>query len=620
MKKGAFWIALTFLIVSSLVLASCGTTTTTTTTTRTTTTTTTSVAVSSTTTTTTKVTTTPTSTASGTGNWWDKLGKPQYGGSLVFSSGFDLVNLDPWGSMGGASMESAFMDKLGADNWLIDPAVFAYNIAWRPPEYVGGQLAKSWEMTDPVTLVFHLRQGVHYQNIDPTWGREFTSADVVYHYQRLYNLGSGMKGSPFLTGTPLQTSVKSITANDKYTVTMVWTSSNPEYIAESWQAAGNENCIEAKEAVDKWGDLQDWHHAVGTGPFLMKDFVLGSSVTLAKNPNYFATDERYPQNQLPYIDSLRFLIISDAATQLAALRTGKIDAVDNISKQNAQAVQKSNPEILQALVPYSCLTIDPRDDLKPYTDVRVRQAMQQAIDLPTIATSYYGGTSPSVPSSLTSMYETGWALPYEQWPQAVKDSYKYDPVAAKKLLSDAGFPNGFKTDVVADSSGDLDLLQVVKSYFMAVGIDMEIRTMDSASWTSFVRTQKKHDALAYRSSGQIGMSYEPLRQFLRYSTGYVANYTMVSDPTVDGFYTKAMASTDQAQIKQYLKDLNVYFAQQHFEVSLIYANLFALYQPWLKGYNAQNFSISGGSSGPLFMGFYTARFWVDQKVKASFGH
>jgi hypothetical protein len=95
---------------------------------------------------------------------------------------------------------------------------------------------------------------------------------------------------------------------------------------------------------------------------------------------------------------------------------------------------------------------------------------------------------------------------------------------------------------------------------------------------------------------------------------------MVSDPTVDGFYTKAMASTDQAQIKQYLKDLNVYFAQQHFEVSLIYANLFALYQPWLKGYNAQNFSISGGSSGPLFMGFYTARFWVDQKVKASFGH
>ena len=171
MKRGAFWIALTFLIVSSLVLASCGTTTTTTTTTRTTTTTTTSVAVSSTTTTTTKVTTTPTSTASGTGNWWDKLGKPQYGGSLVFSSGFDLVNLDPWGSMGGASMESAFMDKLGADNWLIDPAVFAYNIAWRPPEYVGGQLAKSWEMTDPVTLVFHLRQGVHYQNIDPTWGR-----------------------------------------------------------------------------------------------------------------------------------------------------------------------------------------------------------------------------------------------------------------------------------------------------------------------------------------------------------------------------------------------------------------------------------------------------------------
>jgi len=48
---------------------------------------------------------------------------------------------------------------------------------------------------------------------------------------------------------------------------MVWSSSNPEYIAETWQAAGGEHCIVAKEAVDKWGDVQDWHHATGTGHF-----------------------------------------------------------------------------------------------------------------------------------------------------------------------------------------------------------------------------------------------------------------------------------------------------------------------------------------------------------------
>ena len=620
MKKGAIWIALTCLMVMSMILASCNNTTITTTSTSTGTTTTTATATTTKTTTTTTTTTTKTSTtATATGKWWDSLGVPQYGGDLVYSSGFDFTNHDPYSSMGGASMETAWMDKLASDNWTVDPAKFSYSIAWRPDEYMGGQLAQSWELTDPSTLVFHLRQGIRWQNIDPTYGREFTSADVVYHYQRLYGLGSSMKGSPYLATSPMATTLISVTANDKYTVTMKWKSTNPEYIMETWEAAGGEHCIEAKEAVDKWGDLTDWHHAVGTGPFILKDLVSGGSVTMIKNPNYWAHDERYPQNQIPYVDTLKILIIADSATQLSALRTGKIDAIDNISSQNAAAINKTNPEILQKLVPYSCLTIDPRDDLKPYNDPKVRQAMQQAIDLATIAGSYYGGNSPSTPSSLTSMYETGWALPYDQWPQAVKDSYKYDPAAAKKLLADAGYPNGFKTNVIADSSGDMDLLQIVKSYFMAVGIDMDIKTMDPASWTSYVRTQKKHDALAYRSSGQIGMSYEPLRQFLRYTTGYAANYTMVSDPKVDDFYNKAMAANNMADIKQLLADLNVYFAQQHFEISLVYANLFALYQPWLKGYSAQSMSISGGSSGPLLLGFYAARFWIDQDLKKSLG-
>ena len=621
MKKGAIWIVLTCLMVTSLVLASCNKTTTATTSSSTTTKTTSTTTTTKTTTTTT--TAPPTSTSSttvATGNWWDKLGIPQYGGELVYSSGFEFTNHDPYSSMGGASMETAWMDKLASDNWTVDPAKFAYSIAWRPDEYMGGQLAKSWELTDPSTLVFHLRQGIHYQNIDPTWGREFTSADVVYHYQRLYGLGSRMKSSPYLSTSPMATNLISITANDKYTVTMKWKTTNPEYIMETWEAAGGEHCIEAKEAVDKCGDLTDWHHAVGTGPFILKDLVSGASVTLVKDPNYWAYDERYPKNQLPYVDTLKILIIPDVATAMAALRTGKIDVIENISKQNADSLKKSNPEIMQTLVPYSCLTIDPRDDLKPYNDARVRQAMQQALDLPTIASTYYGGTSPSTPSPLTSMYETGWALPYDQWPQAVKDSYNYDPAAAKKLLADAGYPNGFKTNVVADFSGDMDLLQIVKSYFMAIGIDMEIRPMDPAAWTSFVRTQKKHDALAYRSSRQNGMSYEPLRQFLRYTTGYAANYTMVSDPKVDEFYNKAMASNNMADIKQLLGDLNVYFAQQYFEISLVYANLFELYQPWLKGYSAQSMAVSGGSSGPLLMGFYGARFWIDQKLKSSLGH
>ena len=73
-------------------------------------------------------------------------------------------------------------------------------------------------------------------------------------------------------------------------------------------------CLENPEAVKKWGNLNDWHHAIGTGPFILKDFVSGSSATLIKNPNYWGYDERYPQNKLPYVDTVKFLIIPDEAT------------------------------------------------------------------------------------------------------------------------------------------------------------------------------------------------------------------------------------------------------------------------------------------------------------------
>jgi len=65
---------------------------------------------------------------------------------------------------------------------------------------------------------------------------------------------------------------------------------------------------------------------------------------------------------------------------------------------------------------------------------------QQALDLPTIAKTYYGGTADPYPVSLTSKYLTGYGFPYDQWPQDLKDQYAYNPTAAKKLLADAGFP------------------------------------------------------------------------------------------------------------------------------------------------------------------------------------
>ena len=626
MKRGTIWILLTVFLVISLLLVSCSASTTISTTTTknvsqiTTQPVTTTSAAHKTTSTTVSSTLSTSSTGS---NWWDKLGKPQYGGTMTLRIDRNVANFDPCFTITLFAINSAWLERLWVDDWKLDPAVFSYNILFRANEYTKGSLAKSWEFTDPSTLTVHLRQGINWQNLPPANGREFIADDVVNSYNRKYGLGGGFtKPSPFLATDPAVGTLTSVNALDKQTVAFKWAIPNPEFIMETLQAVANDTqLIENPEAVKLWGDVNDWHHAIGTGPFILQDFVSGSSVTMVKNPNYWGYDERYPENKLPYIDVLKVLIIPDSSTALAGLRTGKIDAIDGISFQNAKTLNQTNPEILQLTYPLSQgITLEPRNDVVPFSDIKVRKALQMAIDLPAIAKSFYNGTTEPFPVALTSMYMKGFGFSYNQWPQDLKDEYAYNPTAAKKLLADAGYPTGFKTNVVADAAGDMDLLQIVKAYFADIGVNMDIRTMDSASWTTFVFTSRKHDQMAQRSTGQLGFTYEPIRQLQKYLPGFSSNDAMTNDPVYNAFYPNAMAATNMDDVKRIVKDANEYVARQHFVISLLQPNLFAFYQPWLKGYNGQTFAISGTAAGIQLLGFYPARFWIDTNLKSSSGH
>jgi ABC-type transport system substrate-binding protein len=380
-------------------------------------------------------------------------------------------------------------------------------------------------------------------------------------------------------------------------------------------------CLENPDVVKKYGDMRDWHHAVGTGPFILKEYMSDSHLSLVRNPDYWAHDERHPQNKLPYIDRLKYLIIPDETEAIEAMHSGKVDVMSGISFRQALAIKKTNPEIIQIRnTGGPTVTLQPRYDKAPYNDIRVRKALQMAIDLPFIAKEHYGGTAEPYPSTLTNRDVKGWGFPYEIWPQELKDEYTYNPARAKQLLAEAGYPHGFKTNVVAAADGDMELLKIVQGYFADIGVDMEIRVLDVAEWVNYVEIEKKHDQLIYRPYGPLGHTYAPLRAITRFRTGYSANHMMVADPVFDAFYPRATAAANDEELKQVLKEANEHVARQHYAVSLLIPIQFHLCQPWLKGFHGQGHSIWMGTGGPSMLSFYASRFWVDRKLKKSMGH
>ena len=550
--------------------------------------------------------------------WWDNLGTPQYGGEIVIRANRNIVSFDPYITENQANIYSAWMERLVADDWTLNPAVFDYKTHWHPSRYMKGNLAENWEFTEPGTHIIHLRRGIHWQDIPPANGREFIADDVVFHFNRLCGLDGNFK--PASPPAPGLHDLISLTAADKYTVVFKFKTPNPDLIMEAIHKVYPSLCLENPDAVRKWGNLNDWHHAVGTGPFILKDFVSGVSVTLVKNPDYWAHDERYPQNKLPYIDSVKYLIIPDDDTALEAMRSGQLDVLDVVKPLQAKAMWKTNPEILQISHPNSdSFTIEPRNDRPPFNDIRVRQAMQMAIDLPAIARTYYEGTVEPYPVMLTSRYMKGWGFPYEQWPQDLKEEYAYNPAAAKQLLTEAGYPNGFKTNVVTDAENSLALLQIVRSYFAQIDIDMEIRMMEVPSFVAFVQTGQKHDQLVHCPPGPLGHTASPFLELTRFRKG-PGNWAMVNDPVFNAFLPQATAAHSADDIKRIIRDANEYVARQHFTISLLQPIYYSLCQPWVKGFNAQHGSTWGHTGGPGMLSFYLGRFWIDQKLKKSMRH
>ena len=537
---------------------------------------------------------------------------PEYGGRLTYVMKTFLENVDPYFNWADPLI-SGVAQKLGIGNWGIDRDEWDFNSGPLPVSAITGRLAESWEQPDDKTYVFNIRKGVRWHNKAPMNGRELTADDVEYNFHRMLGLGdftdagpSPFGGAANLTGIPFE----SITATDKWTV--VFKLKEPYLPALKLILIDYFAYIMPPEVIKEQGN-KDWRNLVGTGPFELTDFAEGSSATWTKNPDYWGYDEKYPQNRLPYVDEVRILIIPEEATIMAAIRSDKIDFVTPwaLSPTGTESLQRTKPEI----VPHEWLfrsnyTFATQTREPPFDDIRVRKAMQMALDLETVNATFFKGQGNTTPQGMIGV--KGYHIPFEEWPEEVKKGYMYDPEGAEKLLDEANLPRGadgtrFNTPMRILGSAGLGYAEIAAAYWAEIGVDVEIEVFED--WSAY---HEEVFAGTYKSvMGSIaGAIYDPTMSVGWYRSDAQWNRPGSEWPELDALVDAALAATTIEEQQRLVREADIYAIEKQWQIWGPKLPQWMLLQPWVIGYNGEAMLL-----GPNEHNSVLTRLWVDSELK-----
>ena len=502
-------------------------------------------------------------------------------------------------------------EKLGIGDWGIDRNEFDFKSIYQPLSVLRGTLAESWEQPDPLTYIFSIRRGVYWHDKSPMDGRELTTHDIEYNFHRYLGLGSGFTEFSFHI-SDLKSSIESVIAVDRRTVVFKLNKPDPnalEKIVDSWVT-----WIYPPEVIELYGDIKDWRNLVGTGPYELEDFVESESLTWIKNSNYWANDEKYPENRLPYVDEIKALIIPKVETRLAAMSSGRIDILGNAGDSYLKSINevkrlvKNNPEF--QIWPFAYRSENSfaiNINHPPFDDIKVRQAMQMALDLENINNTYFSGYGEWQPMGLIGPAWIDAYNPFETWPDEVKKTYIYDLEGAKTLLAEAGYPDGFET--VLDHNitrWDTSYRELAAKYWSDIGVRVEINPIDNTYYSNTVREKKAENLIDFVS---MGADYEDLDMLLSaYTTGFY-NPGGISDPTYDRMVENIFNATDAEEQRKLAKEADMYAIKQHWFIWGPRVQLFQVSQPWVKGFNGE-LSLGKGNYGAVL-----ARLWINQDLK-----
>ena len=554
--------------------------------------------------------------------------KPQYGGSLNLmlpgEPDFDLIN---WFS---TSPQHSICESVWEGDWTKGPAGgYGENIVdWgdhtNVPTLFIGRIATDWtwhvdEATSTVVTVFHVRDNVYYGEPDTpagklAAGRKMTTEDVAWAIdQQLRNPDAqNYLGFPETREVPVE-----ITGPDEITIThpfklhldsiMRLFAYSLVFPPEVWDAYGYDSCT-------------DIMNNVGTGPFMIRDYVPSNLVSIKRNPNYWKTNPIGPGqgDQLPYVDSVKYIIMPDLSTQLAALRTGKLDMMGGVSWEDADNLEKQTPELekkrtASGQVPSAFF----RMDKPPFDDVNVRKALLYGIDLHAINDSLYKGLGDLI--SFPYFYFPAYARLYlglddPAMPADVKDMYTYNPEKAKTLLAQAGYPDGFKTDIVMSTAwpGCVDYYSIAKDYWAKINVDVELTLLPDNG--QLISTN-----IGLGFDGMIAQFISPVSTYpeqAQYTGDSWLNPSRVKDPYVDQMAAdvRALGVTDFEASMDLMKELTKYILAQVYAIPAPRYPNYSMWWPWLKNYNGERLV------GYMVADNWNKYVWIDEDLKAEMGY
>lgn len=428
-----------------------------------------------------------------------------------------------------------------------------------------GALAESWKFVDDTTVEIALRKGVKFQHKPPVNGRELTAEDVVWSYKRMFDKGILRS---------ISRNVASIEAPDRYTVRIKTREPEP-LIGDAWLVF-REAVVLPKEAGGSEDDFSRPENIIGTGPFIVESYTPGVKAVLSRNPNYWKEGQ-------PYIDKIELPIMRDEATKLASFRTGQLDFLDELTVTERNQIVQGNPNA--QFVPCESTpagVVFPKNSEPPFNNVNVRRALSMSVDRDSIVKGIMKGEGHVV--GVAPWFVEG-ALKPQDFPPETRKYLQYNPTEAKKMLADAGYPDGISFNIEATlgyGSPYNEIVEVLPVMMKPAGFNATLKIIDLQNLQATLN-HGIYDKVQINKGSTGSYPIERPTAGARSNESPDLNRAHVKDPELDRLVERMVRTVDDKQRMEIAKQVQVRMVDQAYFLNMPTFMNFNAVQPYLRG-------------------------------------